>query len=163
MAQIITTCIYVFPCWFLLKKVIIACMQYIIFRIWQISLLFWSKWKFSNWFFQQRYLSSKLHPAHLSHLFTNKTFQWRNVSTYAPFYTLKSLKLKQLWHLSLYSQKVPEIKIQIPLISWYVITRLYNNHICREVSPGLDAPRVAGSFPNSLSEARWVGETSSRA
>ena len=26
---------------------------------------------------------------------------------------------------------------------------LYNKHTCREVSPGLDAPRVAGSFPNS--------------
>ena len=31
---------------------------------------------------------------------------------------------------------------------------LYNKHTCREVSPGLDAPRVAGSFPNSPSEAR---------
>jgi hypothetical protein len=29
------------------------------------------------------------------------------------------------------------------------------------VSPGLDAPRVAGSFPNSPSKARWVRETSS--
>ena len=26
--------------------------------------------------------------------------------------------------------------------------RLYNKHTCREVSPGLDALRVAGSFPN---------------
>ena len=31
---------------------------------------------------------------------------------------------------------------------------LYNKHTCREVSPGLDAPRVAGSFPNLPSEAR---------
>ena len=42
-----------------------------------------------------------------------------------------------------------EVKIQE-----YNIYRLYNKHTCREVSPGLDAPRVAGSFPNSPSEAR---------
>ena len=34
-------------------------------------------------------------------------------------------------------------------------------HTCREVSPGLDAPRVAGSFPNSPRFARSVRETSS--
>jgi hypothetical protein len=34
--------------------------------------------------------------------------------------------------------------------------KFYNKHTCREVSPGLDAPRVAGSFPNSPSEGRWV-------
>jgi hypothetical protein len=40
--------------------------------------------------------------------------------------------------------------------------RFYNKHTCREVSPGLDAPpSLAGSFPNSPSEARWVRETSS--
>ena len=33
----------------------------------------------------------------------------------------------------------------------------YNKRTCREVSPGLDAPRVAGSFPNSSwSEERYV-------
>ena len=37
----------------------------------------------------------------------------------------------------------------------------YNKHTCREVSPGLDAPRVAGSFANSPSKVRWVRETSS--
>jgi hypothetical protein len=45
----------------------------------------------------------------------------------------------------------------------YVNSRwFYNKHTCREVSPGLDARRVAGSFPNLPSEARWVRETSSR-
>jgi hypothetical protein len=37
-------------------------------------------------------------------------------------------------------------------------------HTCREVSPGLpglDAPRVAGSFQNPPRFARWVRETSS--
>jgi hypothetical protein len=41
------------------------------------------------------------------------------------------------------------------------VDRVYNKRTCREVSPGLDAPRVAGSFPNSPCEARWVRETSS--
>jgi hypothetical protein len=33
---------------------------------------------------------------------------------------------------------------------------------CREMSPELDAPRVAGSFKNSPSEERWVRETSNQ-
>ena len=37
----------------------------------------------------------------------------------------------------------------------------YNKYTCREVIPRLDAPRVAGSFSNSPSEASWVLETSS--
>ena len=34
----------------------------------------------------------------------------------------------------------------------------YNKHTCREMSPGLDAPREAGSFPNlprGTSEVSW--------
>ena len=35
--------------------------------------------------------------------------------------------------------------------------RLYNKHTCREASPGLDAPRVAGSFPNPTSHRLpWI-------
>ena len=39
-----------------------------------------------------------------------------------------------------------------------LISRLYNKHTCREVSPGLDAPRVAVSFPNSPSERGEFGK-----
>ncbi len=34
------------------------------------------------------------------------------------------------------------------------VDQLYNQHACKEVSPGLDAPKVAGRFPNLLREAR---------
>jgi hypothetical protein len=40
-------------------------------------------------------------------------------------------------------------------------SHLITNVLAGSVSPGLDAPRVARSFPNSPSEARWVRETSS--
>ena len=35
-----------------------------------------------------------------------------------------------------------------------VLVVVYKKHTCREVSPGLDALRVAGSFPNLPSRAR---------
>jgi hypothetical protein len=39
---------------------------------------------------------------------------------------------------------------------------LYNKHTCMEVSPGLDAPRVAGSFGLGRTEGGWkFRETSS--
>jgi hypothetical protein len=50
-------------------------------------------------------------------------------------------------------------KIQVFSAFWWRQRRrerLYNKHTCREVSPGLDAPRVAGKFPE-LTERSEVG------
>jgi hypothetical protein len=110
-------------------------------------------------FFTLDFSPSTFYPRLLTVDFLPSTFYPRLFTPTLDFLPSPSTFYSRPRHLTLDTRPIDKLRIlMLPPVfeKAYFETRtglgLYNKHTCREVSPGLDAPRVAGSFPNSPSE-----------